>query len=513
MKNRRLSKRNVVTMLLLLSLTGACSKVKKAENNMTSMNNNTTQMLKTTNGMATSTKNLEGKTTATLETMRTMFSQVRIGDSRQVRRAEKESALRTTKMSARLENAAVFYKALEFQFWTNMTGLDNNTDREVMIEDAFAELIKTLNELYVPKFLEKDSLLDVDSQLGPKNKKARNLKVFDDYNHTQAFYAFAASMHENNHFQEDLNKVDPSFEQLSFYDLLKNAMRKEAAGATLDEMTEGEDEILAYMPMLEAFIQARVDIITTLAIKQLVSDKDDMKLGERLSGLLFKLTNGTKGKLKLSSRFTEVNNSQRRDINRKLDAAVSAYDFGKEIGLDLKLDISLHSILENLSIAAGEIAEEESDLANDVLFIEFNELLSKIRDIPAKKTEKQIKKAQKKADRAVKKEQRKKDKEFKKAEKDEIKKENNTLKTATKELRKAKRANKRATSKLAKAIKKAEKAKTKADKTKKAKHIKKSDKAKALVDDLKIEAQKASDDLAVKIEAAQVALQEENNQE
>ena len=345
------------TLLLASSILVGCENPMKT---MKTMKDTTGDMSVTTKGMGKTTNELKGISSEMKDNMLIMHDQVRIKEARDTRDKEFKSLIDPkNEVAAKLAHAGVFFKSMEYQLWTGNESFDNAEKRDKLILDAVKEFIRLSSEIH--------GKIDV-AKLSPvkKFKKKNNMEF--------AFYALATAMHENNHYQEILHEdMDAEFELLSFYDIVKKAILKEELGG---ELKEYELEILSIRNILNDLVQARFDMLTALGVKSL-GDKAGMKFGAKLSGLTFKLSGGKLGKIKMKSLFSEASYAVKKDILKKLDGAVKVLEFAKEAKINLTLDETLSSLINNLEMAADANAEDE-------LLKELNVLLDQLIKVEAR---------------------------------------------------------------------------------------------------------------------------------
>lgn len=313
-------------VLACLLLTGACSKVKELD--------------KRTENMEKATETMSGTTDEMKETTASMYQQIRSKEAEDTR-DKKFAILMGSKadMGTRVTAAGVFFKSLEHQLWTDNSTYDDLHIRDILYVDAANEFTRRMVDLYAH--------INVDKMSPTK----------DGNEFESSFYAIAAAIHMNHHFQEVTINKNSNAQVNSFYDLVKKALIKEKNGSSLSE----HEEILLQginREILVELIKARVDIMSALALKNL-TDKRDMTLGQKAKGLLFKVTGGRLGTIDLPETYDKSNDATKVYTEKYLDGALKAKRFLKEIDVDKHLEKTLLSAFKNIDF------NERNDEAQD----------------------------------------------------------------------------------------------------------------------------------------------------
>lgn len=255
-------------------------------------------------------------------------------------------------IAGKITAAAKFYKALEFNSWNPGTSYDDDFSRQEMLLDASKEFIRNLTDIYaqVADKIEK-------GKLTPIHLDWNKPKKFEKYNYDKAFYALAVAMHEK-HFLQEKNASKNGFHAVSFYDILKSTLKREHNGANL---TEAERELLTYnnRKMLIALMNARIDMLLALAIKDSMNTNDPKVLA---AGLY--LMTGKMGKLSFPSILEKSSKTNKKETNRKYDAALSTYDFMLEISERPEIDKRVKNILDNVILPELNFEQESDDEIN-----------------------------------------------------------------------------------------------------------------------------------------------------
>ena len=338
-----------VVLLAILSFSVACSKIEKAEKNMTTMKTQTELMSETTESMK--------------EVTTDMYEQIRSKDTRALRLTEYQVITSDdADMGERLASAAVYFQAMEFQVWTGK-GNDNQEAREKLFLSAAKEFVKYINDIYK----------------GINTKKMSPLKERKNHPSEKAFYAIAAAMHYNHAYQEQLAQENPSVKLTSFYDLIKVALAKFNNGEALLP----HEEVLTTQnnrKIIIELIKARVDMLSALALKNL-TDKDSMTFNQKMRGLLFKVTAGKLGDIDLPEAYKTTETSTNNETITYLDGAKKARNFLERIGVSKDLERTLHSALGNVDLKEAIKVSGNSDGEQTQDEVSVDKVREKIRQL------------------------------------------------------------------------------------------------------------------------------------
>jgi DNA-binding protein H-NS len=341
--------KNHVVLLAILSFSIACSKIEKAEKNMTTMKTQTEKMSLTTDNMKEVTQN--------------MYEQIRSKDTRALRLAEYQViTAEDAEMGERLASAAVFFQAMEFQVWTG-EGNDNQEAREKLYLSATKEFVKYLNDIYK----------------GINLKRMSPLKERKKHSSEKAFYALAAAMHYNHAYQEKLAQDNPQIKLTSFYDLIKVALAKFNDGEALLP----HEEVLTTQinrTILIELIKARVDILSALALKNL-TNKDEMTVTQKFKAIYFKVTGGKFGSIDIPETYKTTETSTNNETITYLDAAKKARNFLERIGVNKELEKTLHSALGNVDLKNAIKVSGNSDAEQTQNEVKVDKVREKIRQL------------------------------------------------------------------------------------------------------------------------------------
>lgn len=329
-------------ILACLVAISACSKVQE-------LDKRTEKMEKSTEKVSTVTDEMKETTTV-------MYQQIRSKEAEDTRDEKFQILMnKDADMGTRITAAAVFFKSLEFQLFTDNGTFDNKRTLNDYYLDAANEFTRRMCDLY-------DKINTKKMSPTKKNKME------------MSFYAIAASMHMNHTFQEGKAKSKKQ-DSVSMYDLIKKALVKDATGKTLKEHEEVLMNGINKEIMIE-LIKARVDILSALALKNL-TDQRDMTLGQKAKALIFKVTGGRLGSIDLPETYDKSNEATRIHTEIYLDGAVKARAFLKEIGVDMQLEKTLKSAFKGIDFNERNQNQDTkiTDNKKEVIRTHINELL------------------------------------------------------------------------------------------------------------------------------------------
>ena len=317
-------------VLACLLVTGACSKVKE-------LDKRTESMERSTEKVSTVTEEMKATTDA-------MYQQIRSGNSLINRNNEFDKLVSDDEhihIRTRVASGCGYFKAFEYQLWTDNQTYDNNDARNIMYVDAANEFTRRAGDLY--------EIIDT--------KKMSPTNLSNKYRYELAFYALATTMHFNHNFQDEIVRQDSKLQTNSIYDMMKKALTKEKNKRMMDEHEDILLNGLNREVMIE-LIKARVDMMTALALGNL-TDKRDMTLGQKAKGALFKLTGGWIGKIELPEKYEGMNDSTKMWTEKYLDAALESRDFLKTIGEKKSLEKTLKSAMKEIDFDEKKLTKEE----------------------------------------------------------------------------------------------------------------------------------------------------------
>ncbi len=320
--------KHVFFLSTIIAFSVSCSKVEKVEKNMDTMKLKTEQMSSTT---------VEMKETTTV-----MYQQIRSKEAEDTR-SKKFEILNSDQedFGAKIAAAAVYFKSFEFQLWTAQPGFDDAHAKDVLILDAVNEFTKRVSDIY--------EKINVKTMGPTKSGKKHSAE--------QSFFALAATMHMNHHFQEGLSDSKSSVASTSFYDIVKTALEKDTNGEALNEY---EEVLVSGMnrEMMIELIKARVDMLAALGLKNL-TDKRNMTFGQKMKAAMFKVSGGLLGSIDLPETFSESNESTKKQALKYLDGANKAKKFLAKIEIQKNLEKTLKSAYSRIELNEDEENKNE----------------------------------------------------------------------------------------------------------------------------------------------------------
>jgi hypothetical protein len=319
-------------VLACLLVIGACSKDKE-------LDKRTESMEKATEKVSTVTNEMKGTTDS-------MYLQLRSGNSLATRNQEFDKLMSDEEhvlIRTRIAGACGFFKAFEYQLWTDNQSFDDERSRQIMYVDAVTEFTRRAGDLY-------ESIGSDIKKMSPTNQSSRHKNEI-------AFYAIAVSLHLNHNYQDEVVRQDSKLQTNSIYDMMKKALTKEKNKRMMDEH---EDILLngTNREVMIELIKARVDIMTALALGNL-TNKRDMTLGQKAKGALFKITGGWIGKIELPETYTGLNDSTKMWTEKYLNAALESRDFLKTIGVKKALEKTLKSAMKEIDFDEKKLTKDE----------------------------------------------------------------------------------------------------------------------------------------------------------
>ncbi len=322
-------KRSSVILACLL-VTGACSKVKELD--------------KRTESMERSTEKVSAVTDEMKATTEVMYQQLRSGNSLTTRNQEFDKLMSDEEhvlIRTRIAAACGFFKAFEYQLWSDNQTFDDERARQIMYVDAVNEFTRRSGDLY--------ELIDT-KKMSPTNQSKKHKNEL-------AFYAIAATLHLNHHFQDEVVRQASKLQTNSIYDMIRKALTKEKNKRLMDEHEEILLNGLNREVVIE-LIKARVDIMATLALGNL-TDKRDMTLGQKAKAGLWKITGGWLGKVELPEKYNGMNDSTKMWTEKYLNAALEARDFLRTIGEKKSLEKTLKAAMKEIDFDDKKLSDEE----------------------------------------------------------------------------------------------------------------------------------------------------------
>jgi hypothetical protein len=215
---------------------------------------------------------------------------------------------------------AAYLKAFKYQLGTDNQTYDDIKARDTMYLDAVNEFTHRMQDLY--------------DNLNRKKMSPTKLKVKNK--DEMSFYAIAATIHMNHHFQGVVVEQNSQLQTNSIYDMMKNSLLKDKQMKPLAEHEEVLVNGINKEIMIE-ILKARVDILSALALGNL-TDKRNMTLGQKARKRIFKITAGRRGSIDLPETYNELNDATKNWTASCLSDAVATKRFRVEIGHENSLE-------------------------------------------------------------------------------------------------------------------------------------------------------------------------------
>lgn len=219
--------------------------------------------------------------------------------------------------------------------------------------EASQDLMSTMNEMIDRKdgnISENKEILtdefslrmgDIYSQIN--FRKLNPLKVKGHYE--SSFYAMAASLDG------------------SFYEIMKSALRKDAAGRDTNT-SESNLVIQDTKQMTLDLIQARVDILSVFALQNL-TDKKKMSFWQKTKSFAFNISGGLLGSIEYPETYAEASKATKNEIEDHLSKAVEAKNFLRSLGIEKKLNKKMRSAYKEIDFGEKKASLDNKDAEID----------------------------------------------------------------------------------------------------------------------------------------------------
>lgn len=305
--------------------------------------------LDTMSEMKDTTKDMSGTTQEMRTITENMYVSLRQQASEETRALKWKTLLDPkTNKSLAVKEAKVLFMSFEFQVWYGKADARGLHQRENRIYSALEELYMSVSAVH-------EKLIDDPLFGSSRMSKMSPIDLDDeDKNLERFFYALSATMHAKNDFQEETlipenKKIGIEVEEVSLYDVIARALRKEYYGGHMSE-AEAYVTIYSNRNMTIDLLNARINMLIALALKE-VTESDDMTIKEKARGLLFKGSGGRLGSLQVDNLFLERNDDTRNEALKRLEHAVKTKALLEEIEEPVVIQKDIKSVLENLPVA------------------------------------------------------------------------------------------------------------------------------------------------------------------
>jgi hypothetical protein len=373
--------KNLISVLAVVLLFSACSKVKDMDQRTEQMNNNTQELndnskdmakdVKQTKVIAQETKQ-EVKNTgkSALRTEDSICKQLKLmrQDGAETKRDKKFERIDEMKSyTAKTLQAAIYHKAFEFQLWTGLCK-DDLEKREIFFDEAVIDHMRRTAE-YMEPLLDKNRKIKYN--VGTTKKKYKN----DVYN----VMALAVTLHQVNSYQEDILKYmkekNVNIEEVSMYTLIKDSLKASDAikdgRKGVNDLRTYERTALDYESTMVNLLKFRYNALAAMTLG-VVFPKDVNKLS-----FWDKIGIGWKRlwKKKWKSNFNSLNLIKQATINTWVKEANDTKSFMTSIGIKVKMVSSVKKLLQDIEV--GNIKDNKC-LACQSNNIEFKRQMSRL---------------------------------------------------------------------------------------------------------------------------------------
>ena len=325
--------------LSFLVLFTACSKVEKVEDRIESFDKTTQNMDKTTKSMSYTADEIK-------EIAISIFPQMRSGDTVRVRNEEWDILTNKEKgLGEKLVAGAIYFQALEFQFWT-ANNLDNQDVLNNMYHNAAEEFQGRIYDLYLK--------IDRTSMSPTKHGKRQSDEL--------AFYALAMTMDRSHLFQTEMIKRYPKLKFVTFLDIIQGALIK----AKNKQPVQKHEALLLAGINKEIIIElskARIDILAALALRDLV-DQRNMTVSQYSKAAIFRMTRGKYGSIDLPETYDTSDIYTTQNAEGYLISALKTKEFLAKVGIAAKLEKNVLSAFKKIELNRDDETTTEEQKSN-----------------------------------------------------------------------------------------------------------------------------------------------------
>lgn len=297
----------------------------------------------------------------------------RSGNTSKSREEALERLLKTQAFEGKEKHAAKYMYGFEFQFWTGQK-YDNAQRMDLMKKAAVEELFKDLATIN-KKPLHKNEHSPLRTPgLGFGKKKI---------NREMSLYAMAVASHVIHDYQKHfvVPKLESRADTISVYSLIKDGIK---AGLDFDSGMKSHGEMKAYQiavhENMESAIELahmRLNMLLTINLAKNSPIKDS-----KLEALMLLM----KKNRVFTSKFLDMNASQKAKSNKYLDGAKKVKDFLLSIGEEVKLDQKLVKFYTKMKVhEVNDINKSSKTFKRDSdLLVEHRKLLGEFFDVDGK---------------------------------------------------------------------------------------------------------------------------------
>lgn len=239
-------------------------------------------------------------------------------------------ASKKTNLSEKIAAASLYFKSFNF---------DNKNTRDKKLVAAANDFSIHIAGIYEDVNLKKMSPTE--------DGKSQSAEM--------AIYALAMTMHMNHHYENNFLDASAGSKGTSFYDVIRKAISKESSGERLEDH---EDVLLSgrNKEIIIELIKARVDIMSTFALKNL-TDERDMSFFQKFKLFLLKKLKVKLGSIKIPETFTKANEPTKKQTVGYLSAAMKAKSFLDKQRIEKHMEDTLKAAFSEIKL--GEMPRED----------------------------------------------------------------------------------------------------------------------------------------------------------
>jgi hypothetical protein len=311
-----LMKKNLSRTILLTS----CATFILSSCELLKMPKNTTEMKVTTEKMKTTMEDMKEGTEA-------LFYQNRSKETQETRDRSIKNLDELETFEAKVTEAAVFYKAFEYQVWTNRPAKgDTHIFREELMLEATEELFRVVAE-------QKYHVDDLDD-MSPTDDDSASLNM----------YALSVALHKNHTFQKNLVKRE-GITEYSMFKMIKQALSKRekvnSGKVNLHGLKEWEQEILDRHTSATLLLKSRYQILSAMTLNKVSPLSKEKGITKSTKGL-YQSFFGWK------SLYTNLDVAEKEKANLYIKSALEVREYLKSININIQLDSRIKTLFEKM---------------------------------------------------------------------------------------------------------------------------------------------------------------------
>ncbi|MBI2519268.1 MAG: hypothetical protein HYV97_02575 [Bdellovibrio sp.] len=351
----------IMCATLGMILSSGCSKVQELENRTKSMDTATSNMAGTTTEMAKTTNEMKTITEDMAENTDDMTIKLRVKEAQETRVRSRDKLLESDSFNEKITQAAVYYKAFEYQFWS-ASGADTEIRRLEMMREALEEFFRTIYEF-----------------LPDKKKDWADLSPLSEDNKTQSLYALAVAMHQKQIYQT-LRAKEKGFEEFDMLKMIQNGLSKlakvDSGLINVNDLEEYERQAQIYHEEAKLLLKLRFEMLPVMTLANISDIKEKSKISILFSMLRSKTFFIFGKEKKWNNKYFELSIAKRNEMNRWLEESIKTRKFLATLGVNVELEKTLRKIYQNMSTptpkketcaACGAEASKFNDLVKELL--------------------------------------------------------------------------------------------------------------------------------------------------